>query len=717
MHRCLIPVCFGLLLTSATVAQNAASPKDRTAHALATTEPITLDGRLDEPAWQQAAVIRDFHQLDPVEYARPTQETRVRILYDEKNLYVGAELDYASREDITANIMVQQQRVVDDDRFALILDPFFDRRNGYLFEVNPNGIRGDALLENNNRIIADWDGIWFAETRIDDTGWAVELQIPLASLSFDPAALKWGINFFRNLKNTQEFLAWSSQGRQNFSIGPGFAGTLNGLQGIRQGAGLDVVPAVSLKRTDKATGGSADFQFEPSLDVTYKLSSAMTASLTLNTDFSATEVDDRQINLTRFSLFFPEKRKFFLQDAGIFDFRGNFENGRPFFSRTIGLDENSDPVDLVGGLKITGRTGPWGIGLLGVRQDATASLEAKNLFVGRTSYNVGDGSSIGMIVTDGDPRSNNDASTYGADYRFRFKLGRDRIAQGEIWAQQTDTEGLDGDDQAYGAWLLLPDDRHFGEIWAFEFQDNYNPAMGFVNRTGIRDYSLFYRFRTRPQDGYWLAHNHSVWINRITDLDNRVKSQRIQFVPWAPFSRQSDFFQMMWIQEREVLNQPFDLFGRVPIAAGDYRFNRYRLRAETSEWRKWVLDIHYEGGDFFDGKRDEVALTMSWKPSPRFNIQSRLSTNDVRLPGRDFTARLMRIKTQFAFNSRWSWTALAQFDNVSNQLGLDTRLRWIPRAGQDLFIVYNRGLVRDENKDFSTVQEDVVVKGVYTFRF
>jgi hypothetical protein len=309
--------------------------------------PPVIDGVLDDAVWANAAAIDDMHEVQPTEYAEASERTIVYLLYDDDALYVAARLYDREPGKVTDRILRQGEQVFGDDWFSVIIDPFHDRRSGYRFLTNPNGLRQEGLYQNVSDTQWEWQGIWYAAGSVDDEGWVTEIAIPFKSISFDPSNDTWGINFRRAIARRDERIAWVSRNR---NTDPSTSGIAVGFEGLQQGMGLDVVPSVSVKSERSFDPGGSDSEWDPSLDVFYKVTPGITSALTINTDFSATEVDDRQVNLTRFGLFFPEKRDFFLQDADIFEFGNLDENGRPFFSRSIGLSSSGDPVDLnIGG--------------------------------------------------------------------------------------------------------------------------------------------------------------------------------------------------------------------------------------------------------------------------------------------------------------------------------------------------------------------------------
>jgi hypothetical protein len=697
---------------------------DRSVEAVYTGEPPVIDGSLDEGAWETAHVITDFHQVQPDEYEPPSEPTEVRVLFDSDYLYVGARVHYSDMADLTANIMTPQQRVYQEDRIYLMLDPFMSRRNGYLFEANANGIQGDALIESNTRRISEWTGVFQAETSRDENGWSVEFRIPFSTISFNPDRSDWGFNVYRDIKRTGERLAWSSTGRQELVEAPSAGGTLTGLRGLKQGVGVDLVPSVALNSRKDYVMGVETHSFEPSLDLTYRFTPSLTGKLTFNTDFSATEVDDRQVNLTRFSLFFPEKRDFFLQDAGIFEFGGIGGNGQPFFSRTIGLGEDGEPLNLNYGAKVTGRAGRWNLGFLGAQQESGEVLGKQNLFVGRAVANLFDESSIGFIFTDGDPAHERDAQTVGVDFLYRdSQFTGDRILQVEAWYQETDNGAVAGetgpgnDNSAWSVRLNLPNDRHRIDTWVWQLGRDFEPAMGFANRTGIREKFFSYRFRHRPEDSYFRTHDIQVAVQRTDSTIDEEKSHVFQVTPWSADTTASDEFRLSITRERELLTEGFDLFGKIYIPPGDYEFTRYSLSLNSAWYRPLEAGLRIAVGDFLNGTRETISAELNWKPLPRFHVSLDYSTNKVNMPGGKFTARVMSFKSQLAFNSRWSFIPLFQFDNVSEELGINLRLRYHPSRGSDMYVVWSRNMLRDLDDRFHSQFQETAVKATYIFRF
>jgi hypothetical protein len=714
-HRHLLGVAVGLLLLLSTTAL-AFNESERKSFTISrATESPVIDGSLDEEAWRHAAVIDDFHQTVPTDGAIPTERTVVRVMYDDEFLYIAADLRDSDARSIQALQLIQGQLFFSDDRFWVFIDSFNSKRNDYMFQVNPNGMRRDALRENNSQFIEEWGTIWYAESAIHADGWATEIAIPFKSISFSPESDTWGINFGRGIVRKQEFAMWSSHERQDW---PAYGGEVNGISDIEQGLGLDIVPSINMRQERDLELGDSGSSFEPSLDVRYRITPSLTSTFTLNTDFSTAEVDERQVALDRFSLFFPEKRDFFLQDAGIFEFGNIDTNGRPFFSRRIGLSEDGDPVDLVGGAKLTGRIGDFNIGALAIRQDVFEDVDATDLFVVRGSRNVLGESAMGFIVTHGDPASNDNNSLVGGDFLYRNTDGPfGQIVTGNLWAQQSKTTGLAGDDRAFGALLEMPNDLVSAYLRAEEIQENFNPALGFVNRTGIRRFATGGRYRTRPEEGRWRSISHRIDFNLENDMDGVALTQMTRIRPVELETHDGDVMFIEWQRNDELVEEEFDLFDRLNVPVGRYEFDRYRAEFASGMGRPLRVVLSVQDGGFFGGERLEKFVEVQWRQSAHFSLGLSFTENDVDLPSGEFTSHLGSLRTDIAFNSRWSWSNLLQYDNTEDVVGINSRLRYIPEAGREAVLVLNHGAVLDASNRPTSTQNELNLKLSYTFRY
>jgi len=680
-----------------------------------TNSPPVIDGKLDDAVWKDAISVDDFHQTAPTYGAQPTEQTIVRVTYDDEYLYIAANLRDREPRSIQAKQMIQGKTFYSDDRFWVTLDSFNNKRNDYFFQVNANGVRRDALRENNARFIDEWATIWLAESQVHEDGWATEIAIPFKSISFAPESDTWGINFGRGIVRKQEYNLWSSHERQDW---PAYSGEVTGIGEIQQGRGLDIVPSVNLSQSRDLVLGGDQQQFEPSLDVRYRITPSLSATLTLNTDFSTSEIDEQRVALDRFSLFFPEKRDFFLQDAGIFEFGNIDTNGRPFFSRRIGLSEDGEPVGIDGGIKLTGRIGDFSVGALAIRQEEADGIAATDLFVARGSYNVLDESQVGFIMTHGDPTSNESNSVVGLDFLYRNSDGPfGEILTGKFWAQQSDSSDLDGDDQAFGARLEIPSDKLSAYLDLQQIDDDFRPALGFVNRAGIRQYRTGFRYRTRPETGFWRAINHRFDYALVTDMDDSLLTESIAIEPIGLYSNADDYVFLQWRRNKEVVVEDFELFERLNVAADEYEFDRYRAELATGVQRPLRVVLAVEDGDYFGGDRLEKHVEFQWRQSAYLFLGLGFTENVVDLPTGSFTSHLASLRSDIAFNSRWSWSNLLQYDNTAEIVGINSRLRYIPEAGREMIFVLNHGSSVSPDNHLSSTQNDLNLKFSYTFRY
>lgn len=693
------------------------SEEQKRVEMMRTDSPPILDGVLDDAVWSQATVIDDFHQFRPLDHGEPSERTLVYLLYDDNYLYVAARMWDSEPDQIRARQMVQGENTRWDDSFSIYLDPFNNKRSGYRFQVNPNSVRGEGTFETPTRLNYNWEGIWYAEARINDEGWVAEMAVPFKTLNFDPNNPDWGFTLERTIARKQEDISWSSYNR---AVNPGSAGLVTGLTGLQQGRGLDLVPSIVTTASRDFTTGISDSQTEPALDVFYNFTPSLTGVLTLNTDFSATEVDDQLINLTRFGLFFPEKRDFFLQDVDIFAFGELRRNGMPFFSRRIGLSDSGQPVDLNVGAKLTGRVGRFNVGVLGVQQDEFDQVDSRDLFVGRLAANVLRESSVGFIVTDGDPRTNLDNSLLGVDFRYRnTSLPSGHSLEGEFWYQSSDTEGVDSKEDAWGIRISSPNTEGLrGYLGYTSIEENFNPALGFVNRRDINYTEASLGYTNRPEHRWLRALTHSVTFRNYDKISGGLESRFLFIEPFEIETNSGDQFGTELTRNREVLVGAFEISAGVIIPPGDYEFDRYGIEVSGANERKLAPSFEVNAGEFYDGDRIEMSAKLDWRPNRRLYLRFEYEYNDIELPGGDFITRLIQINADVAFNVRWSWLNLLQYDNESGSAGINSRLRWNPRAGQDLYIVLNYGFSAEGAfSGLESAQSQFSVKYTQTFRF
>ncbi|WP_395377432.1 DUF5916 domain-containing protein [Marinicella sp. W31] len=673
-------------------------------------EKPVIDGLLNEAIWERVERIDDFHQIRPTDGGAPSQKTEVQVMYDADFVYVALRAYDDAVTELGAKGLIQGQPFFSDDRFEVRFDTFNDRRNSYFFQVNANGIRREALV-GNEYFIDEWDTVWFAEAEIHDWGWSVEMAIPVKSIAFDPSTTTWGLNFSRVYPRAGEEMSWSSRER---GLGPAVSGYAEGISGLEQGLGVELVPSIAFGYNDSKTQGS-DTNIEPSLTGFYNITPFLTAGLTLNTDFSATEVDERQVNLSRFSLFFPEKRDFFLRDASIFEFGNLGGNGRPFFSRRIGLGSNGNPLGIDAGVKLSGRAGNWNLGALAIQQEAGVAGGDELLFVGRATRNVQKESEFGFIATQGDPSSVLNNRLLGVDYTYRKSdfLDNQRL-RANLWYQRTDTDGIEDRQQAYGGRITYPNDRFNGYLEWRRIEDNFNPALGFVNRTGVEQVDGMFRHRHRLDDSFWQWLGARVQFSRSDRIDGGVQSESAYLNFFEGFSQGNDFFTFYSGQETEGLIEPFSLTDDIVIPTGLYKFNRYGVYIETGLQRPVALILDVTDGDFFGGSNLLIAPSLEWRPNKHFFASISRQENRIRLPQGNVNTKLYSARFNVAFNKNWAWLNLIQGDNLSHTMAYNSRLRFQPRPDREYFLVINHSRDSETNESLET---SIALKASFNLRF
>ena len=697
-----------------------------TALRLAEDETIQLDGRLDEPVWRNAQPATDFLQQDPVNGAPATERTEVRIVYEQQRLYIGL-IAYDSEPDsLLANQMQRDQSFEADDRFMWSIDPYFDGRTGYFFEINPVGAMGDGLLQQSQGTTStnrSWDGIWNARVDRGNGGWTAEIEIPFRTLNFDPTALAWGINFQRTVRRTNEESLWSGWARNQGLSSMTHAGRLVGLANINQGLGLDVKPYVLGTATGSPRTGAPALRgaVDAGIDLFYSLTPALRANFTVNTDFAETEVDSRLVNLTRFPLRFPEQREFFLEGSSFLNFAsGMSQQAEAFFSRRIGLnDGRPQPIDF--GTKLTGQAGRQDIGLLHVRTRETEDAPGEDFAAIRIRRRVLAQSYVGMIYTwrharDGGPHR----QTAGVDFNLATStfLGAQNVAFGGYLVENT-TPLDTGDGTSYGLRLNFPNDPWSGLVSFRELQENYDPALGFVQRNGVRRLNPVVRFSPRPADhpfirSFTFGNNMRVFW----DLQNELITREIRLTVFQVEFHSSDNVRVRVIPTFERLERNFKIHEGIVLPSGNtYDFTRYEIELRTASRRKLAVQSSYQWGSFFSGSRRELLLSAGIRPRSGIALSLDGEWNQIDLPEGSFSTQLFRSVVN-AQPSPWiSFVSNLQYDTVSRTLGWQFRFRWISRPGDDVYFVYTHNWIDDEPHTFRTLERKAAVKIVRTYGF
>ena len=713
----------------------ASTPPAKSAIVTTIMSNINVDGLLDERVWQTAPKIGDLTQREPQTGENPTEQTDVTLLHDANYLYIGVMCYDSDPERVIGTQMARDADLNSDDRIEILLDTYSDLRNAFYFATNPVGALVEGLVFANGQSNLQWDSIWTVRTRQTSEGWTAEFAIPFKSLSFPSGRTVWGFNIARYIQRKLEDDRWSGARLELQFFQVSEAGQITIPESLTQGIGLDVRPFMGGRLLQTGATGRDTVTGRPGLDMFYNVTPSLKLTATLNTDFGETEVDARQINLSRFSLFFPEKRSFFLEGAGVFSFSNTsrMPPGRipstssetiPFFSRRIGLLFGEEvPIDV--GVKLTGTVGRTDVGVLDVRTRDRSQVPQKNFLVGRVKQNFLQQSYIGAIFARGNPALPLSSTTFGADARLatsRF-LGESRNLEVNLYGLRSVNEGTTGKDWSYGVSAEYPNDLMVMQFFWREVQENFRPALGFVSRRNVRMLRIGGDYNPRPNDFLGLQQTfNGVYYTRFTRLDNgQVESWQFHFVVPIDWHFKSgdavhNFFNPRINYER--LFAPFEISPGVILSPGEYRFTRYALFLSTAAKRRWQVNAQWVLGTFWSGHADEAITTFTYKIPPGLTMSLTTNQTFAKLPEGNFIARIMSSRVDYAASPFLSFSNLIQYDNRSRNLGWQSRVRWILQPGNDLFFVFSQGWIQDPGGGYRFRAEDgkVSAKFQYTFR-
>ena len=680
---------------------------------------LRLDGLLDEPEWAAAPEAANLLMVEPRQGERPTGRTVVKVLAGPKALAFGIRCEDPDASGIVSFTKERDGDLDFEDHVVVVLDPFRDGRTGYVFAVNPGGARLDALVQPGGEDVdKNWDGQWEARTSRDASGWTAEILIPVEILSFKSGHSEWGLNVQRRVQRLQENDRWAGA-RQDYTVfQTSRAGVLSGLPRFDLGLGLSVRPSLVGGFDDPVPGAAAEGTLEPSLDATQRLGANALASLTVNTDFAETEVDARRANLTRFPLFFPEKRSFFLDAADIFSFGVGLsgESLLPFFSRRIGLVEGQE-VPILAGLKATGRASGTNFGGLVVHtREEEAVAPAASMGVLRVQQNVFSESRVGMIATAGDPLGRSGSFEVGADFTYQTsRLAGDKNFIAGAWGLLTGREDLEGDKSAFGFKVDYPNDLWDCYVMYRHVGDGFDPSLGFVPRRAINAYQAGCTYSPRPKKGFIRQMFHEFFPSLVTDLGGRWESYRVFMAPVNWRLESGDRFELNWAPAGERLDQPFEIADGVVIPPGSYNWNRYRVEVGSAAKRKLSGQATWWFGGFYTGTLDQILLEASWTPSPIVTLLLEAERDIGRLEQGDFDLSVVGTKVRLNLSPDLQLNSFLQYDSEDRSFGTNTRLRWTFHPRGDLFVVYNHNLRELENR-WQKQGNQLLVKLQYTFR-
>ena len=671
-------------------------------------------------------------QQSPKPEAPSPYRTRVRALLLDNKVYFGFECRDPDPTAIAVHTMQRDGKLEGDDTVAVVLDTYGDHRTGYFFRVNAAGARVDGLIAGSEQPKLDWDGIWDARTARTADGWSAEIVVPANTLSFTRGLAEWGVNFERNIARDRTVLRWTSPTLDSVLYDLSRAGSLAGVAELEQGRGIEVSPfAVGRAQTDFRQGNRV-WQGQPGADITWRITSQLASVFTFNTDFAETEVDSRQLNVTRFPLFFPEKRSFFLEGANQFQFGlGLEEQFIPFFSRNVGLYEG-EQIPINAGAKLNGRIGKWNIGLLDVQTrdkyvtSVGSAVPGTNLFAGRVSYDVTPKLRLGTLVTNGNPDGIHRNTFAGFDGVWRTSqfLGNKNLLVGG-WTAVSLGNIPKGNRTGWGFKIDYPNDLWDCSTSLNQFGESLDAGLGFLPRPGTRRFDASCEFKPRPSKNgpfRWVRQEfmeHRYY--RVTNYQGITESWRFFWAPVNVRLESGDRFEFNWVPWYEFLPQPFEISRGVTLPVGAYNFTRFRAEFETSSHRWWEFGTTTWFGSFYDGRLLQQANYLRFTDRKgRWQAGLTSDLNFGTLKEGAFVQRLMQLNLVYAFNPNLAWSNFLQYDTESQNVGNNMRLRWTLKPGNDLFIVWNRGwqrlLLTPGELNFIPDKDVLAVKLRWTFR-
>ncbi len=711
---------------------------------------FALDGRMSEPAWWTASdSISNLVTIEPREGGVPVARTIIKVLANPTELVVGARCLDPDPAGIVSPSKARDAALDEEDHLLLVLDTFLDGRSGYVFAVNPSGARFDGLVTaHGEEVNGDWDTIWEARTSRDGGGWYAEIRIPAKSLGFKKGLTTWGFNVQRRVQRLQETSRWSAASRDYEVFQTSRAGLLADLPHFDLGAGLSIRPAAVGRASKPSRLAGTDHDGDLSLDVTKTLGSNLLSSLTVNTDFAETEVDARQIKLTRFPLFFPEKRSFFLAGADIFDFGLGLDEETliPFFSRRIGLfgveeeDQAAIPIDAGG--KITGRVGNTNLGALVVgthrvddlslvEEDLTLDIPRTTMGAVRVKQNVFQESSLGMLATFGDQLGRSRSWSGGMDFTYRtssFKEDQNFLVG--LWGLLNDREDLQGEKSAYGIRVDYPNDPVDINLSSMRIGDGFDPSLSFVPRNGVHIWDVSATLTPRP---WWPG------VREVTQELNFTLFNALNNDTWSSYAlsarpfdilfQSGDRFEFAIEPQGDRPPDTFSISDELDLPAGSYEWTRYVVGVRSAEKRRVSGQVLWESGKYYNGDLRTVEARLAARPFQFLTLELTGERNTGTVTGvvetgtlealteEDFTEELVGLRLELNVSPDLQVSTLTQYDTQSRELGSNNRLRWTFAPHGDLFIVHNHNLARGLDNRWEFVSRQTPLKIQYSWRF
>jgi hypothetical protein len=655
-----------------------------------------MDGTLDDPLWQQAEPIADFRQREPYEGQPPTEKTEVRILYTRHGVYFGILCRDSEPKGIVATELRRDLAQDLDDYFEILIDSTHDRRNAYIFQINPLGTQSDGLITEEKRSERQdydpgWDGVWTSAAKITNAGWTATVGIPFTTLNFTQSTnVVWGLNFKRFIRRKNEEDLWSAY-RRIFGITKvSEAGVLTGISDIGSGR-LFIMKPYALTGLDRLSNRpGTDFLHTGGVDIKYGLRSNLVANLTANTDFGDADVDQQQFNLTPYKIFFPEKRQFFLENAGVFDFSTGFQD-LLFFSRQIGIDPNTGQVvPINAGGKLTGALGNYQIGIMDVQTRSDGPNPAVNYGVVRAKRSLFGDSYVGIMGIDKESGSALDPfnRTGGADTRLVFF--KNLVLHG--YAARTASPGIRSGESNVGGDLNYQTNWLEFELRRNKIGPNYNPEVGFVDRTDANESEVGLLLKQRPKLWNIRELQYEGFIFHSPDTHGMLQTQEWQTTFRAEFNNGAYTDDDIVDIFTQRLTQPFNIYKNINIPPGLYHFAWHQLTYGSGQDRRFTFNLFNRFGTYYDGHLVESSVRTNYRPSSRFSLATTARWNKFSLQEGNFSVVLASVQANYSFSRSLTTSSLIQMDTSNTQaVSANIRLRYNYRPDSDLYVIYNVG--------------------------
>lgn len=666
-------------------------------------EKITLDGKLDESVWQQGSVISDFIQTDP-NFGQPaTNKTQVAIACSPSAIYIAVWCYQNSSTKISAKSLQRDFDFEAEDNFRIVINPFNEGRTGYEFIVNPYGARADMLITSNEEVSKDWNGVWDAAAIITDEGWFAEIEIPFNTLKFKNSKQQmWLINFERNIRNLNEIDRWQGWSRdftiENFS----FAGRLIGLQDISYTQKFELKPYLlggwNLNDDKVSYSGIGKI----GSDLNYNISPTLKLNLTANTDFAQVESDVIQVNLSRFNLYYPEKREFFLEGASNFDFNlGNRNN--VFYSRKIGI-ENFQSVNVLGGVRLFGRIGKNNLGFLSLQTCSKDTIPTFNNSVFRYKYDFGSQSYIGAIITSkvGGGHQNVVAGL-DVNYTTSHFMKNKNLTIVALVAANTDDGKKKDNSLAWRLYCDYPNDLIDNFIGISSSQKNFSPELGFLSRTNFESFSWNFRFTPRwfkklgIRKMLFKPWEFSIYRTQSThELESYFNETR----PLGFILQTGDAFEFNIQQSYDRVDKTFNLTNNISIDSGKYYMHATEFQINSFRGRRFYTELLYNWGTLYGGEISTTSILLGINFSKHFNLSEQYEYNQIKINLKKDNIHQFISKVSYAFNTKFDISLLSQYNSEEDQFLTNIRVHWIPKIGSDFYFVWNNGYDQIKRADY-----------------